>query len=133
METVSVGSAVTAELSELVVRALFATACVTRSPAADCVPRDEAQRVQAAVSVSADGRTVSVEPAADLEPDTPYFALVLGAPGGVADADGNQLAADFAWSFRTETATAAATPAQSRPDAAAAQSRPGARPAGSLS
>jgi hypothetical protein len=109
-DAVPVASAVTAEFSEAVGRALFATACVTRAPAADCVPRDEAQRVQAAVSVSADGRTVSVDPAADLQPDTPYFVLVLGAPGGVADAEGNELAADFSWSFRTATATAAAAP-----------------------
>jgi hypothetical protein len=57
--------------------------------------------VDATVSLSTDGRTASLDPAAPLEGGKAYTATVKGGADGVRDAAGNPLAADRTWTFTT--------------------------------
>ena len=52
-------------------------------------------------SVSYAGNTATLDPTADLDPGAVYDVTVKGGAGGVADAVGNELAADDTWSFTT--------------------------------
>jgi len=54
-------------------------------------------------TVSASGAVATFTPSAPLQSSTPYTATVLSGPGGVKDAAGNPLAADFSWTFTTGT------------------------------
>jgi hypothetical protein len=58
--------------------------------------------VAAAVSYDEGSRTATLDPAADLDPDTDYTATVKGGRGGVADPSGLPVARDYTWSFHTD-------------------------------
>ena len=57
--------------------------------------------VAATVGYSAANRTASLDPDAALAYSTTYTATVKGGTGGVADLAGNELAADYTWTFTT--------------------------------
>ncbi|MBL8061825.1 MAG: DUF4082 domain-containing protein [Anaerolineales bacterium] len=58
--------------------------------------------VPAAVSYNAPTRTATLTPSAALNLSSTYTARVIGGTSGVADVAGNDLAADFIWSFSTQ-------------------------------
>ena len=57
--------------------------------------------VPASVTYDGPSRTATLDPIALLEFDATYTATVEGGAGGVEDAGGNPMAADFNWSFST--------------------------------
>lgn len=65
--------------------------------------------VAASVSYDAAARQATLNPTADLAPDSAYTATVKGGGGGVKDSAGNALAADKVWSFRTATGSSGGT------------------------
>jgi hypothetical protein len=57
--------------------------------------------IPAAASFDPGTKQLSVSPAASLLPGTTYTVVIHGGPGGVTDAAGNSLPADYSWSFTT--------------------------------
>ena len=66
----------------------------------------ETNKVQGTLSYDNDSFKVTLDPAANLEPNTTYVVTVKGGAGGITDAIGNPLATDRTWSFTTASATA---------------------------
>ena len=66
--------------------------------------------VSAAVSYNSGSNTATLSPSVPLAVGEVYTATVVGSVGGVADASGNSLAANYIWSFTT-----AATPVDTTP------------------
>ncbi|MDQ3436574.1 MAG: Ig-like domain-containing protein [Actinomycetota bacterium] len=65
------------------------------------VDTETGAQVQATVTLSPDGKTVTLDPSATLAKRTRYEARIKGGTGGVKDLAGNPLAADRVWSFTT--------------------------------
>jgi hypothetical protein len=61
--------------------------------------------VSASVAYDQSTATAVLTPTAALAPSTTYTATVKGGSGGVTDAAGNPLAADYTWSFTTAAST----------------------------
>jgi trimeric autotransporter adhesin len=57
--------------------------------------------VPAAITYSPGTATATLDPDADLSPDTIYDALITGGSAGLRDVAGNAMASDHAWSFQT--------------------------------
>jgi len=57
--------------------------------------------VAAAISLSSNGRTATLNPTPTLSYGTTYTATVVGGAAGVKDLAGNPMAADVVWSFTT--------------------------------
>jgi len=57
--------------------------------------------VSATLSISSNGRTVTLDPVATLSSLTQFTARVVGGTAGIKDLAGNPLAADRVWSFTT--------------------------------
>jgi hypothetical protein len=55
----------------------------------------------AAVSYDAGTRTATIDPTSFLTNSTTYTATVIGGTGGVADLAGNEMAANYSWTFTT--------------------------------
>ncbi|ACZ43662.1 Kelch repeat-containing protein [Thermobaculum terrenum ATCC BAA-798] len=66
----------------------------------------ETNKVQGTLSYDNDSFKVTLDPTANLEPNTTYVVTVKGGAGGITDAIGNPLATDRTWSFTTASATA---------------------------
>ena len=64
--------------------------------------------VDATVAYDSTTRVATLTPSAELAAGQTYTATMAGGPGGVNDAAGNALAADWVWSFTTEDASPAA-------------------------
>ena len=89
---VSLGTAVSATFSEAISSAsVTSTSFVLRDGGGNAV----------AASVAASGSTATLQPSSALQPSTTYTATLLGGSGGIKDAAGNPLAANFSWSFTT--------------------------------
>ena len=58
--------------------------------------------VPAAVTYNSGTRTVTLDPTSLLANSSTYTAKIKGGTGGVADLAGNELTADYSWSFTTE-------------------------------
>jgi hypothetical protein len=58
-------------------------------------------QVQATLTLSTDGKTLTLDPSATLAKGTQYEVTIKGGTGGVKDLAGNPLAADRVWSFTT--------------------------------
>ena len=58
--------------------------------------------VSASVSYTAATQTAVLQPSSALLSSTTYTAVLTGGPGGVADSNGNTLAANYSWSFTTQ-------------------------------
>ena len=73
------------------------------------VQQGSASPVAAGISYDSATRTATLDPGADLQPETTYTATVVGGSGGVTDVAGNPLPADFVWTFTTAAAAGGAT------------------------
>ena len=80
--------------------------------------RDDNGLVSASVSYNAGSRTAILATAIQLEPSTTYTATLKGGTTDprVKDLAGNALAADFSWSFTTDTGLVSDTASSSSPD-----------------
>ena len=86
----------------------MATASIT-STTFRLVQQGSSSPVAAGVSYDAATRTATLDPTADLQPDTTYAATVVGGSAGLTDVAGNPLAADFTWTFTTAASGGATT------------------------
>lgn len=66
--------------------------------------------VAATVAYNAGANTATITPTAPLAPGATFEVFVTGGDSGIADADGNTMAADFVSSFTTAIGTPAPTP-----------------------
>ena len=92
---VEVATDVTVTFSEAMLASSITDATITL--------RAEGEGTDVPATVSLDGDTATLDPAANLEPDTLYTATVTT---GVTDRFGNHLAADETWTFTTAAAVA---------------------------
>jgi len=69
--------------------------------------------ISATITYNSSTNTVTLTPASALSNSTTYTGVVVGGSGGVKDATGNPLAANYTWSFTTSTppTVTVATPA----------------------
>jgi CSLREA domain-containing protein len=90
------GTNVTADFSEAI-----DPATLTNNVALTNVNTGAQVQVQGTVTLTPDGKTVTLDPSATLAKRTRYEARIRGGTGGVEDLAGNPLAADKVWSFTT--------------------------------
>jgi Bacterial Ig-like domain len=90
---VEIGSDVSATFSEKMKADTFSTSTFTVEDGDDNIAGD--------VSLSSDGLTATFNPSSDLAHSTTYTATIKGT---VTDEAGNQLGADYSWTFTTESA-----------------------------
>ena len=57
--------------------------------------------LSAAVTYNVGSRTAALDPAVDLLESTTYTAMLIGGPDGIQDLAGNDLQADYTWTFTT--------------------------------
>ena len=92
--SVSTGSAVTVTFSEPMNAATVSAATFVLRDASNAI-------VPSVVAYNSGTNTATLSPSAALQNSTTYTARVIGGTGGVADAAGNPMAADYVWTFTT--------------------------------